>query len=66
MTSSSVNPVNPVNPVEPVDAITLTVIWNSLISIAEELGITLRNTAFSEGVREGDDLATALSTRTVC
>ncbi len=43
-----------------VDAITLTVIWNALISIAEELGITLRNTAFSEGVREGDDFATAL------
>lgn len=43
-----------------VDAITLTVIWNGLMSIAEELGITLRNTAFSEGVREGDDFATAL------
>ncbi|MGI9409329.1 MAG: hydantoinase B/oxoprolinase family protein [Hyphomicrobiaceae bacterium] len=43
-----------------VDAITLTVIWNTLISIAEELGVTLRNTAFSEGVREGDDFSTAL------
>ena len=43
-----------------IDAITLTVIWNALISIADELGITLRNTAFSEGVREGDDFATAL------
>ena len=32
----------------PVDPITLTVIWNTLLSIAEELGITLRNTAFSE------------------
>jgi N-methylhydantoinase B len=47
----------------PVDPITLTVIWNSLISIAEELGITLRHTAFSEGVREGDDFATALFDR---
>ncbi|MBS0244460.1 MAG: hydantoinase B/oxoprolinase family protein, partial [Proteobacteria bacterium] len=46
-----------------VDPITLTVIWNTLISIAEELGITLRNTAFSEGVREGDDFATALFDR---
>lgn len=46
-----------------IDPITLTVIWNSLISIAEELGITLRNTAFSEGVREGDDFATALFDR---
>ncbi len=44
----------------PVDPITLTVIWNTLMSIAEELGTTLRNTAFSEGVREGDDFATAL------
>ena len=43
-----------------VDAITLTVIWNTLISIADELGVTLRHTAFSEGVREGDDFSTAL------
>ncbi len=43
-----------------IDAITLTVIWNTLISIAEELGVTLRNTAFSEGVREGDDFSTAI------
>ena len=47
----------------PVDPITLTAIWNTLMSIAEELGITLRNTAFSEGVREGDDFATALFDR---
>src|SRR5215472_15368264 len=45
------------------DPITLTVIWNSLISIADELGVTLRHTAFSEGVREGDDFATALFDR---
>lgn len=43
-----------------VDPITLTVIWNTLLSIAEELGTTLRHTAFSEGVREGDDFSTAL------
>jgi N-methylhydantoinase B len=48
---------------ETVDPITLTVIWSSLMSIAEELGITLRHTAFSEGVREGDDFATALFDR---
>ena len=47
-----------------VDPITLTVIWNTLMSIAEELGTTLRNTAFSEGVREGDDFATAIFDRT--
>src|SRR5215510_5840441 len=46
-----------------VDPITLTVIWNSLISIADELGITLRHTAFSEGVREGDDFSTAIFNR---
>ena len=40
-----------------VDPITLTVIWNTLMSIAEELGTTLRHTAFSEGVCEGDDFA---------
>ena len=51
---------DPLSQTKPVDAIALTVIWNALISIAEELGITLRNTAFSEGVREGDDFATAL------
>jgi len=49
--------------VHEVDAITLTVIWNTLMSIAEELGTTLRNTAFSEGVREGDDFSTALFDR---
>jgi N-methylhydantoinase B len=43
-----------------VDPITLTVIWNTMLSIAEELGTTLRHTAFSEGVREGDDFSTAL------
>ncbi len=46
-----------------IDAITLTVIWNGIMSIAEELGITLRHTAFSEGVREGDDFSTAVFDR---
>ena len=31
------------------DPVTVTVIWNTLLSIAEELGTTLRHTAFSEG-----------------
>ena len=43
-----------------VDPITLTVIWNAVLSIAEELGICLRHTAFSEGVREGDVFSTAV------
>ena len=42
------------------DPVTVTVIWNTLLSIAEELGTTLRHTAFSEGVREGDDFSTAI------
>ena len=46
-----------------VDPITLTVIWNTMLSIADELGTTLRHTAFSEGVREGDDFSTALFDR---
>jgi N-methylhydantoinase B len=46
-----------------IDPVTLTVVWNSLISIADELGVTLRHTAFSEGVREGDDFSTAIFTR---
>ena len=43
-----------------IDPVTLTVIWNGLISIAEEMGSTLRRTAFSEAVREGDDFSTGL------
>ena len=46
-----------------IDALTLTVIWSGIMSIAEELGITLRHTAFSEGVREGDDFSTAIFDR---
>ena len=35
-------------------------VWNGLISIAEEVGSTLRRTAFSEAIREGDDFSTGL------
>ncbi len=45
---------------EAIDPITFTVIWNSVVSIAEELGTTMRHTAFSEAVREGDDFSTAV------
>ena len=40
-----------------IDPITLTLIWNSLISIAEEMSGALRRTAFSEAVREGEDFS---------
>ena len=43
-----------------VDPIAFTVIWNAVVSIAEELGTTMRHTAFSEAVREGDDFSTAV------
>jgi N-methylhydantoinase B len=46
-----------------VNPITLTVVWNSLVSIADEMGSALRRTAFSEAVREGEDFSTGLFDR---
>ncbi|QRG06058.1 hydantoinase B/oxoprolinase family protein [Xanthobacter dioxanivorans] len=43
-----------------VDAVTLSVFWNRLLAITEEMGSTLRRTAFSDAVREGDDFSTGL------
>lgn len=43
-----------------IDPVSLTVIWNSFVSIADEVGTALRRTAFSEAVREGDDFSTGL------
>ena len=43
-----------------IDPVTLTVIWNNLVSITDEMGGALRRTAFSEAVREGDDFSTGL------
>lgn len=45
------------------DPVTLTVLWNSLVSIADEMGGALRRTAFSEAVREGEDFSTGLFDR---
>jgi N-methylhydantoinase B len=45
------------------DPVTLTVVWNSLVSIADEMGGALRRTAFSEAVREGEDFSTGLFDR---
>ncbi|GIT25193.1 MAG: hypothetical protein CM1200mP41_12370 [Gammaproteobacteria bacterium] len=42
------------------DPFTLTVVWNPLLPVAEEMGSTLRRTAFSEAVREGDDFSTGV------
>jgi N-methylhydantoinase B len=46
-----------------VDPVTLTVVWNSLVSITDEMGGALRRTAFSEAVREGEDFSTGLFDR---
>lgn len=43
-----------------VDSVTLTLLWNRLLAITEEMGSTLRRTAFTEAVREGDDFSTGL------
>ena len=43
--------------------ITLSVLWNGFLSIAEEMGTTLQMTAFSEAVREGQDFSTAIFDR---
>lgn len=46
-----------------VDPVTLSVLWNGVIGVAEEMGSTLRRTAFSEAVRDGDDFSTAVFDR---
>jgi N-methylhydantoinase B len=40
-----------------IDPVTLSVIWGGFLSIAAEMGATLRRTAFSEVVREGMDFS---------
>src|SRR4051812_20770113 len=46
-----------------IEPVTLTVVWNSFVSIADEMGGALRRTAFSEAVREGQDFSTGLFDR---
>ncbi|MBO9643061.1 MAG: hydantoinase B/oxoprolinase family protein [Pseudacidovorax sp.] len=46
-----------------VSPITISLVWNNLVSIAEEMGSTLRRTAFSEAVREADDFSTGVFDR---
>jgi N-methylhydantoinase B len=54
----------PAKDTEPqIDPVTLTLLWNRLLSIAEEMGSTLRRTAFTEAVREGDDFSTGIFDR---
>lgn len=46
-----------------IDPITLAVVWNSMIATCEEMGFVLRRTAYSEAVREAQDMSTALFDR---
>ena len=48
---------------ENLSPITLSVLWNSFISVADEMGTTLRHTAFSEAVREAEDFSTGVFDR---
>lgn len=43
-----------------IDPLTLTIVWNRLINIAEEMGNTLRKTAYSPGIRDAEDCAFVL------
>ena len=43
-----------------VDPVTISVLWNTLLSITEEMGSAIRRTSFSEAVREGEDFSTGL------
>ncbi|MDP6549075.1 MAG: hydantoinase B/oxoprolinase family protein [Dehalococcoidia bacterium] len=46
-----------------VDPLTFGVVWNGLIAASEEMGTTLRRSAYSLGVREGRDFSAALFDR---
>lgn len=51
------------NTTEDTDPITLTVIWNRLVGICEEMGTTLQRTGKSEAVSAGQDFSTGLFDR---
>ena len=43
-----------------IDPVTLSVLWNALIAVVDDMGVALRRTAYSAAVREGDDFSTGL------
>src|SRR5690242_481457 len=45
------------------DVIVTMVVWRRLLDIVEEMGTALRQTAYSAGIREAEDCATALFDR---
>lgn len=46
--------------VNKIDPITLTSIWSGMVAISEEVGISIRRSAFSVIVREGDDFSVGI------
>jgi N-methylhydantoinase B/oxoprolinase/acetone carboxylase alpha subunit len=48
--------------VDEIDPITLEVIWKRFQSITEEMGTHFKSTAFSEAIKNGNDLATGVCT----
>lgn len=42
------------------DPIALSLLWSSFLSVTDEMGSTLRRTAFSQAVREADDFSTGI------
>lgn len=42
------------------DPVTLALLWRSLINVSEEMGLTLRHTAFSPALREAHDYSASL------
>ena len=57
MSQTQAHAVGGEQPSPEVDPITLTVVWNALLSVAEEMGSTLRRTAFSEAQKRIDNIA---------
>ncbi|ANF58186.1 hydantoinase B/oxoprolinase family protein [Halotalea alkalilenta] len=45
------------------DPIALSLLWGSFVSVTDEMGSTLRKTAFSQAVREADDFSTGIFDR---
>ena len=48
--------------VDEIDPIALEVIWKRFQGIAEEMGTHFKSTAFSEVIKNGNDLATGVCT----
>lgn len=63
MTSDSTTSDTPDTDDVSTDPITFTILWDRIVSICEEMGITLQRTGKSEAVSAGQDFSTALFDR---